>query len=251
MTSKTDQTPEQESLDRLKRYNPFVTELKDRNGIRAEHFQFFDGSKTLVTVPITEFDGYPLKREYAYFLTTLLLVAAAIALPTMPFFWPGLRWQFVVIGLPSYFAVFFILAVFVSFHLTNIRNAYANANKGLHAADFLVKARAIRETVHKFKVIVRWRRFLRYTMNAGHIALVALIVVVVLQRILAHTVDWNDLSTSALLLAATFASLYLFEAARLIFTQGMDPTLALVLMVEETGRQLLAARHPTIIGQSE
>ncbi len=227
----------------MKHYNPFVVGLDDRDGARADDLEFFDGKDRLVRRPIAEFDGHPLSHGRRYFIPALALVAIAIASPLLPFYGIG-TWRAFAMSVGAFVIFAAILAGVISYHLNNIRKDYATANRELMVTDFLVKAQGVRKMIYMFKIVVRWRRFLRYTLNLGLVLLCAVFAL----AIFGHTVQHGSIQTeefvfTVIFFGIGFVFISLFEVARAVFTQGMDPTLALILMVEDVGEQLLAARR--------
>lgn len=234
---------------RLSRYNPFVSGLENRRGVRHDNFLLFDGQSTLETYPMQGFDGYPLKREYLYFVPIVLLAVYAVLLPIAPLVWDT--------GIVTYGAAIFggfVLAlaycILTAFHLTGIRTAYQTANSDIQNLNFVTKAHGIRSIIHNFKTIVRWRRFMRYTMNLGYFTLILLFlsaVIGVFRLVSGFSIyaSMVHILFSAALFVTSALSLLVFEYGRKTYTEGMDPTLALVLMIEEIGGQL--ANRPTIV----
>lgn len=234
-------------LRRLRRYNPFVNGLADRRDNKQQNFEFFDSKERLVSLPMVEFDGYPLEGEYRYFIPVLFVVAVGVTLPLLPLY-RGATWYMVVTAAVIYGALVAILAVFIVFRMVSVRNEYNAANRSLEAANFATKARGIRNVVHEFKFVMRWRRFMRYTMNSAGVCLIAAFLFASYEHILHRDFLSHHFLKSLLLFGVGASSILLFELARRLLTRGMDPTLALVLMVEEIGGQLLARSH--LIGTS-
>lgn len=239
--------------DRLKDHNPFVVGLFDRPGIRHDNFQLFDGRSKLVAFPMERFDGFPLENESYFFVPAVILVVAAILLPVVPLF--------VSLKVTVYVVAAFLIGVgcismCVMFHLIGLRTTYSSASSDIHATDFAQRARGVRSLIHTFKSIVRWRRFMRYSMNLGYysLPLVAAAEAYILLHqgkfVLISPEPWRTGVSLALLVMCAMV-LPIFERGRKKFTQGMDPTLALVHMVEEIGGQLLASRQTNIVGNEE
>jgi len=233
---------------RLKKYNPFLVSLNDRHGARRDNLKLFDGESKLVKVPILEFDGYPAESDYPYFAPALILVGATALLPLAPFVWPDNN---VLIGgiFLAYVCACIVLGVAAAFHLVYMRTLYKTASSDILAANFVTRARGIRELIHTFKRILRWRRFMRYAMNFGFLLLVgagAGYGFLAGRTLLAAQPD--TMLISGALFATGVVWLILFEAGRRKFTRGVDPSLALAIMVEEIGGQLLAGRQARLVG---
>jgi hypothetical protein len=221
----------------LKKYNPYVVRLFDREGERHENFQFFDGGTNLVTLPMSRFDGYPLENEYWFFVPFIVLVVVGVVLPILPLsdYGSATGWAAGV-----YLAGVAVMGVWAAFHLTNVRATYIAANTNIHNIDFASKAEAVRSLIHTFKRIVRWRRFMRYSMNLGLVSLMIVATWATFFKQAHHGLDSSAKLISLGLFAASAVIFWLFELGRVALTEGMDPTLALVHMVEELGNQLLA-----------
>jgi hypothetical protein len=241
------------AFQRLRKHNPFVEKLEDRQGSHRDNLHFFDGKSSLVAYPIAGFDGYPLRNEYGFFIPTVMLMGFSLLLPLAAVIRPFSAIEAVVAGIAYLFAVG-VLSVFAAFHLTNFRTIYKSANNNTLAADFASRARGIRSLIHTFKSIVRWRRFMRYTMNLGYALLILLFMAEGIKlfyhgSILGARLTIGTFETSTALMVVAAASYALFEFGRKRFTEGMDPTLALALMIEEIGGQLLASRQTKLVGK--
>jgi hypothetical protein len=238
-------------LSRLKGYNPFVVGLDDRTGVRRYNFQLFDGETNLISLPIAEFDGYPIHIESRYIVSALCLVLVCAFIPLVPLLYPAISWVQAALLIGAYFIAEGVLYAFAAFRLTTIGATYRSANSDIMAANFVSRARGIKSIIHTFKIIVYWRRYLHYLMVVGYVCLLIAITIwiVKLHGAFPHlaTADGNPLMAGVLLILCA-SSLLVFEVIRKKYTQGMDPTLALALMVEELGGQLLASRQTKIIG---
>ncbi|HEY2068357.1 MAG TPA: hypothetical protein VGG48_02285 [Rhizomicrobium sp.] len=246
-----DEAANEAAWQRLKKYNPFVVGLDQREGPKGFYLQFFDGESGLVSEPITDFDGYRGERDYPFFAPALVLVAATILLPLAFLYWRGAwPWYAYAIMIGSYIASAMLLSVLVAFHLTNLRNEYINANNKILVQNFVIRAQGVKSIIHMFKRMLRWRRFMRYAMNFGGFLLLLDFVLTIF--IWYRAPKWfhpNQMMEAAAILqfAIGAMALRLFEVARGRYTRGVDPTLALVLMVEEIGGQLLASRQMRIV----
>jgi len=235
---------------RLKKHNPFVVNLFDRKGLRRDNFLFFDGQSKLVTLPMADFDGYPLENEYHFFLLAILLVALGTVLPVVPMLFPNASGTIGYL-LAAYLLAAGGLAVWVTFHLVGLRNAYSSASRDIHSTDFASRANGVRSLTHTFKSIVRWRRFMRYTMTVGLAALVLAAFAGFFLRPGGAKLEFLQALLSSGLFAISAATFWLLQIGRKQLTEGMDPTLALVHMVEEIGGLLLAARQTNLVGNGE
>jgi hypothetical protein len=175
-------------------------------------------------------------------------------LPLAPIFLPLFSWMFAVILIFVYMLGYAILGVAVVFHLiSNIRLVYRAANSDIMAANFVTRACGIKSIIHTFKRVVWWRRHTRYTMNTGYVCL-SFVLIVWMYKLsdIGSSVGIGAITNISIISIVFFLtsllSLVFFEIGRNKFTSGMDPTLALVLMVEEIGGQLLAFRQTKIVG---
>ena len=119
--------------------------------------------------------------------------------------------------------------------------------------NFVTRARGIRSIIHVFKRMLRWRRFMRYAMNFGYVflllGLAGLIYVAGHHPLLllnSHGI-LSSIAISAPLFILDALLLRLLELGRVWYTRGVDPTLALVLMVEEISGQLLGKQQMTVV----
>ncbi len=244
-------TEGEDELRRLKGFNPFVVGLDDRQGVKRYNFQLFNGETSLITLPMREFDGYPLRIEYGLLMPTFLLVIFATSIPLLPFFSANMTWGLSGILVSVYLAFGGALYIAAAFQLKNLHMAYRAANSDILATNFVTKAHGIRSIVHAFKAIVYWRRYLRYLMEIGYICLFVTLefwaIRVLAKPIGLAALDHRFVMSMSLVFAAAIF-LLVFEVVRRKHTRGMDPTLALVLMIEEIGGQLLAFRQTKIVG---
>jgi hypothetical protein len=234
---------------RLRKFNPFVVGLRDRDGTRANALEFYDGKDRLVRRPLAEFDGRPLTHGRRYFLPAIGLVMVAVVSPLLPFYRLN-DWTALLVGIALFVIAAAVLGGLTAYHLNNIRKDYASANRELMVNDFLIKAQGIRRVVRMLKIVVRWRRFLRYTFNVGIVSLLVVTGVSIYGHAVNRSFERREFFFSLLLGAVGFVFVSLFEVVRAAFTQGMDPTLALVLMIEDAGAQLLACRRPANLVQA-
>jgi hypothetical protein len=249
MTENADKDETKEArLRRLKRYNPFVVGLDDREGYKRLHLQLFDGESSLVAEPLADFDGYRSERDYPYFAPAFILTGTACLLPLLPLV---LRAKFFLYaGVTVLFVCACIyLSVRVAFHLTNMRMDYSNANSNILAANFVNRARGIRNIIHTFKRTLRWRRFMRYAMYFGYFGLLLSFLTAVILMV-ERQPSGEMILASIMQFVVSLLALSIFEIGRKNYTRGVDPTLALVLMVEEIGGQLLASRQTRLINSA-
>jgi hypothetical protein len=179
-----------------------------------------------------------------------LTVIASALIPLIPFFWAASFAKIAIIAV-AYLVAVVILSVRLAFHLTAIRTTYISANSNILATDFVTRARGVRSLIHTFKCIVRWRRFMRYTMNFGY----AILLLTAMGEVYGFFHSAFDAMSATktvtafvVLTAVSALSLTTFEFGRKLFTEGMDPTLALIQMIEEIGGQLLASRQTNLVG---
>lgn len=234
---------------RLQKFNPFVVGLQDRPGLKADSLELYDGRDRLVRHPIAEFDGRPLRKGRRYFIPAIVLVVAAVVSPLLPFY-VEIDFQKLALCLAAFLVLAGLLAVSVAYNLNNVRKDYYAAGRELMVTDFLVKAQGAQKMIYLFKIVVRWRRFLRYTLNVGGVSSILVFALAMFGHSVRHTLGTEQFLFSVIFFLSALGFIALFEIARLVFTTGMDPTLALVLMIEDIGAQLLAARRPANVIQT-
>lgn len=237
---------------RLKKYNPHIVDLDDRAGPKKSILHFFDGESGYISEPIFEFDGYPAEHDYFYFIPAILLVVASFLLPLAPFVTSG-DWRCYALAAVVYAATCGILCVGVAFHLFGLRTEYIRANGTILATNFVTRARGVRSIIHMFKRMLRWRRFMRYAMNFGYVFLgLTLGGVIYVSKynpslLVLHHDGIASITIFVPLFVLSIVALRLLEFGRIWYTRGVDPTLALVLMIEEISGTLLGKQQLTVI----
>ncbi|HEY1629752.1 MAG TPA: hypothetical protein VGF56_00450 [Rhizomicrobium sp.] len=239
---------------RIKKYNPFIVGLDQRETPRKFYLEFFDGESGSVLAPITAFDGHRAERDYPYFLPGLVLVVLSALLPIAILKSdPQTPWYAYAVASSLYVFGCAALVIFAMLKLIALRNEYSNANGKILVTNFIVRAQGIQSIVHMFKRVLRWRRFMRYAMSFGYVLLGVAIAFVLYESTRKH--NWfpagnTQIAAATLQFAISALALYVFEIGRKRYTRGVDPTLALVLMVEEIGGQLLAHQQTRLVTTS-
>lgn len=230
-------TPKDAKQERVKRYNPYLKILDQRFENQRFDLNFFDGAKSTITVPIESMDGYPSERDLAQ---RAIVVLAGIEIMLLPF--AAIEGMYLLgIALAVLLSTLFAMVLILVLHLQILVSDLKVANEGIFNHNFEGKARAVRTLIHNFKRILSWRRFFRYTVFGAGLAFA--VIVAVLYARLAGGYQRTMVLNGAICFAALAIYIVILNLFRRRYTKGVDPTLALVLMVEETGKQLYAARR--------